>query len=260
MNPLKVRQTMECPVCFFVRRGEVFVCKNGHSVCGSCFTKLPAQLCPLARCGFDNPPRHNLTVEQLIADCGVTIDCDNGDHGCLFKGVGQALEEHLLGCLNREVPCPLTNCQTRVRLSELARHLDTSPDHGVEQGLQGVAIPIEDCNADWVPTLKQIDGKTFYLQMVVRDGTWFTWVMVAGGARDAAKWSCEVTAGEGDMAATQVWSAKNLQVHPIDRTVEQILESGQYLSFTKQQARITATWVLSDLGIRVGFDIKKKRG
>ena len=30
---------------------------------------------------------------------------------------------------------------------------------------------------------------------------------------------------------------KGLQVHPIDRTVEEVLESGEYLSFARQQAR-----------------------
>ena len=30
MNPL--RQTLECPVCYLVRRGEVYQCKLGHSV------------------------------------------------------------------------------------------------------------------------------------------------------------------------------------------------------------------------------------
>ena len=36
MNPL--RQTLECPVCFLVRRGDIYQCKMGHSV------RLPSPL------------------------------------------------------------------------------------------------------------------------------------------------------------------------------------------------------------------------
>jgi len=249
MNPLRL--TLKCPVCFLVRRGDVFVCKKGHSVCGSCLTRLPAapaKLCPLARCGFDDPPRHNLMAEQTNS---VAITCKNAD-----KGVGEELEEHKPECPQRVVPCPWTHCQVRplgaglLRLSELERHIATSPDHLVEEG--GWCFYTYARIAGWGPTLQQIDGKTFYGQVVEREGTWYAWVKVVSGAREVAGWTCDVTAGGGDMAA------RNLPVHPIgpiDRTVEEILGSGQYLALLKQQARNIAE---PDFGIYVEYEIKMK--
>ena len=70
---------------------------------------------------------------------------------------------------------------------------------------------------------------SFYGQMVVRGGAWFAWVTVTGGAREAARWTSDVS--------VQGFAAKNLEVHPIDRTVEEILESGKYLALTRQQVR-----------------------
>ena len=164
---------------------------------GSCFTWLPAapaKLCPLAWCGFDNPPRHNLMAEQTNS---VAIDCKNADQGCLYKGVGEELEEHKSEWPHRVVPCPWTHCQVRplgaglLRLSELERHIATSPDHVVEEG--GPYCFTEARNADWGLSMDKL------VQVVVREGTYYAWVKVVGGAREAARWTCDV-----NMAATQV--------------------------------------------------------
>ena len=101
-------------------------------VCASCYTRLPAapsKLCPTARCEYDRPPRHSLMAERMIASGGLVLDCKNADHGCQETGDGEELEEHLGECLYREVPCPWALCQARVRLSELDRHITSSPDH-----------------------------------------------------------------------------------------------------------------------------------
>ena len=74
-------------------------------MCGSCYDLLPAaptKVCPLARCDYDRPPRHNLLAERQIAGGGLVLDCDNANHGCLFKGVVQELEEHLVECAEKE--------------------------------------------------------------------------------------------------------------------------------------------------------------
>jgi len=258
MNPLKLRETVECPVCYHVRRGDIYQCKKGHSVCGSCFTKLPAQLCPLARCDYDRPPRHNLMAEQIIARGGVAMDCDNADQGCLETGVGQALEEHLPECLYRKVPCPDTYCQKRIRLNKLDRHLvtshwtpcqarflvsklkrrlDTSHNHRVERHFRQASslyqtgkFSVSEKRKDWKLKMpREKKGVYFYEQMVVREGTWYAWVQVEGGAREAARWTCSVS--------VKGISATDQQVHPIDRTVEEVLNSGQFLALAMQQVR-----------------------
>ena len=212
-------------------------------MCGSCYDLLPAaptKVCPLARCDYDRPPRHNLLAERQIAGGGLLLDCDNANHGCLFKGVVQELEEHLVECFFRTVPCPETDCRDRVRLSELDRHIATSPHH-LSSGTGNWHFIIEEDmgglrRADWPRRTQMVDGVTFYNQLVVRDGGWFAFVKVMGGAREAARWSCGVSVkGIATMACTT-----GLQVHSVDRTLEEILESGQYLALTKQQIKSIA--------------------
>ena len=60
-----------------------------------------------------------------------------------------------------------------------------------------------------------------FRQLVVRGGTWFVWVKVVGGAREAAGWTCDVHVGD--------ICARGLKMHPVNRTVKKVLETGQYL-------------------------------
>ena len=224
-------------------------------VCGSCFTKLPAapaQLCPLARCGYDRPPRHNLTAEQIIAGGGMVLDCDNAEHGCVFKGMGEELEGHLPECPDREVPCPEADCEDRIRLSELENNLSTSAGHElVKAGQSGLFWFTEDMEADWGRVVQQIGGVTFYEQVVARGGTWYAWVKVVGGAREAANWSCDVL--------VETFAMKGLAVHPMDRMFEEIVETGEYLALAKQQARKLAVHPEDGgFNICVKFHIAKK--
>jgi len=110
----------------------------------------------------------------------------------LVKGVGEELEEHLLECPHREVPCPESGCEDRIRFSELENHLATAPDHELVQAEPTKYWFTVDMEADWGRVVQQIGGVTFYEQVVVRGGTWYAWVQVVGGAREAANWSCDV--------------------------------------------------------------------
>ena len=99
---------------------------------------------------------------------------------------------HKYMCPNREVPCPCPKawCQARIHLSRLDRRVATPP-----------------CST-----------AQLFRQLVVRGGTWFVWVKVVGGAREAAGWTCDVHVGD--------ICAKRLQMHPVNRTVEMVLETG----------------------------------
>lgn len=256
MNPQQIRQTIECPVCFHVRSGSVYVCKMGHWVCVHCFDKLPAaptKRCPMARCAFDNPPRRDLAVEQIVAGGGVALDCSNADHGCLATGAVAELEEHDPECPHREVPCPFTGCLVKIRLSELENHFATT---GV------MAVTTDSCSSEFIiPTWPNHNqnynisammksGIVFYKQLMVRDGLWFAWAKVKGGAREAAKWSCDVTVED--------IVSKNQQVHPMDSTAEEVLETGDYLVLNMQQARKFAWESEGEISLGVNYIVKKK--
>jgi len=254
MNSQQLRQTLECPVCFHVRSGSVYVCKRGHWVCVFCFDKLPAaptKLCPMARCAFDNPPRRNLAVEQIIAGGGVALDCSNADHGCLVTGAVADLEEHKPECPHREVPCIKTDCSVKVRLPELENHI--ARGHMVapitEHGRSLFTISWDN-NRDWAISQLKKGGMVFYKQLMVRGGLWFAWTKVKGGAKEAAKWSCDVSVGD--------IVSRNQQVHPVDRTVEEVLETGNYLALTMQQVRKIARGGERSVELCVNHVVTKK--
>jgi len=264
MNPLQLCQSLECPVCFHVRSGAVYICKMGHSVCGHCYTKLsaaPAKRCPMARCGYVNPPLRNLAVEQIIAGGGVARDCDNADHGCQKTGVGEGMEEHKQECLHREVPCLKTNCQVKIRLSELNSHFAASghtvwPVENIDINRYRINFNVRkesriNDNLDWSLGIKETKDGTFYVQLVKRGGTYYAWVVVVGGVKEAAKWSCDLSVGG--------LAYRGLQVHPIDNTVEDILESGQFFAIARQQARqLDKPWGKGGITLCVDYNIVKK--
>ena len=228
-------------------------------MCVYCFDKLPAaptKRCPMARCAFDDPPRRNLAVEQIVASGGVALDCSNADHGCLATGAVAELEEHEPDCLHREVPCPYTGCQVRIRLSELENHFVTWRSDGGH-----IIVPTDSCSSDfiiskwhnnqnWSFSAMMKSGIFFYNQLMVRDGYWFAWTKVKGGAKEAAKWSCDVSVGD--------IVSKNQQVHPMDRTVEEVLETGDYLVLNMQQARKFAREREGEISLRVNHVVDKK--
>jgi len=261
MNPLQLREPLECPVCFHVRRGPIYVCKTGHSVCGFCYDRLPAapkKTCPMARCGFLRPVTRNLMVEKMIAGGGIAADCDNADQGCQETGVGEEELEEQGECLHREVPCPATYCQESVRLSQLREHFTAVHWHSLEmKEYDGFTVytGLED-DMDWSWDLDlplEKEGAKFYRQLVMREGSFYAWVKVEGGAKEAAKWSCGI--------AVRGTSVVSCAVHPIDRSVEEVLQTGAYLLLNNQQVRI---WAWPDgeggeeLDLNFTFSVEKK--
>ena len=64
--PEKWMPGYECFVCAFVMIHTKMVCKNGHSLCGTCSDLFVGKTCPFCKSNVLNPMIKNLFLEEII--------------------------------------------------------------------------------------------------------------------------------------------------------------------------------------------------
>ncbi len=69
---------LECPVCLFVPKKEIYQCKNGHSICHICIAKIV--VCPICRVAVDTVKIRNHYAETFLD--GMQFTCIWKDTGC----------------------------------------------------------------------------------------------------------------------------------------------------------------------------------
>lgn len=47
----EVPEQLKCPVCFEIPEKEIFLCKNGHTICKQCCANIPH--CPQCRVPYE---------------------------------------------------------------------------------------------------------------------------------------------------------------------------------------------------------------
>ena len=57
----------------------ILQCSSGHVFCTSCLSRLEAKLCPICRVAIDDQPARNLSLEQLLTQCGAKSKCPTCD-------------------------------------------------------------------------------------------------------------------------------------------------------------------------------------
>jgi hypothetical protein len=89
----EILSTLVCPVCsdYFIGL-NIYVCLNGHSVCGNCHPGLAA--CPT--CEGDILNRRNHSLEKTAAS--VNVKCPHSESGCLQVIVGREYRQHISLC------------------------------------------------------------------------------------------------------------------------------------------------------------------
>ena len=124
----EMKEVLECPVCLKVpRRGNVYQCKRGHSICSGCHPHLT--MCPICRVAMSKSPARNFAMEKLLSK--VTHACKFADHGCIFEEAFGPLESHEQDCEFRLVNCISRVCETQVSLAKLLEHIEE--DHKEEE-------------------------------------------------------------------------------------------------------------------------------
>jgi len=123
--PSNLLAILECPVCMVLYKDKVYICCNGHSICGLCFESLPDQRCPHCRVKLGNI--RNRIVEKVLETS--SLPCVYREYGCSFLGRGDARMSHEEKCMFRPIPCLLKRCYPSCKWegtpSMLVEHLNT---------------------------------------------------------------------------------------------------------------------------------------
>lgn len=84
----------KCPICLEIPSGEIFQCKNGHSLCSSCCSRSPT--CPTCRLNFDFAKIRNRALEEQLDT--FNFDCPHKDKGCQMRLTRGLLATHPDSC------------------------------------------------------------------------------------------------------------------------------------------------------------------
>jgi len=201
-----IKTMIQCPFCFAIPTNKkFFMCKNSHKICEHCFgrlasllppvkTKHPARVkCPQGDCEFTDPPFRNMEVEEMIRNYELDVNCRYYHDGCMLTGVRGIMGEHEDRCGCREVPCPNSECQTRLQLRLLFPHIKEAHPEAVVKEDQGdkeeefslTCLLRDEFQTREVSTWITIiwnhrNGQTFFPMFEKRHGAWFAWLFLQG--------------------------------------------------------------------------------
>lgn len=237
----EMKEVLECPVCLKVpRRGNVYQCKRGHSICSGCHPHLT--MCPICRVAMSKSPARNFAMEKLLSK--VTHACKFADHGCIFEEAFGPLESHEQDCEFRLVNCISRVCETKVSLAKLLEHIEE--DHKEEE-IPSIQNPIvsnlevRDANFEastiWGPKHSKIGGQHFFIYCWRSvGGHWHCWVNMIGSKKKCDEYIFTAEVSGQDEMENEGISFSGPCV-PLDYSKEKVAELGRSLIFTDAQAK-----------------------
>lgn len=234
MEAAKLKTYLECPVCLLLPRSRIFSCVNSHQICESCHSKLVgAKQCPQGGCGFDQPPRRARVFEAMIENSNLDLNCNRP--GCDVELKKGCIEAHELKCIYRTVPCPVVDCQKEILFKNLDLH--KSNHFMFPAFMPDVAYFFsEECLNDnnyagFISYTCKIDEVEFYPVFVKKNGLWYFWVSIKEDWEAASTWSFTAKVKNDGNKIAMEFSG---MVHPIDVTVDEVIESGHYLLLSRR--------------------------
>jgi hypothetical protein len=177
---------------------------------------------------------------------------------CCKPGCGQELrrdqvKDHEVRCVFRFVPCP--DCQKNIAFKDIddhirVKHKDAVESHGEESYIEPI-MKVERINVDrdWVLFSHKHSGAQFYPQFVKRKGLWYFWVLMQEDPVAAANWAFHAKSTNEENQIAVEFSG---MVHPLDMTMSEILESGQYLLLNKQRVDKLRVPISQEAATRTG--------
>jgi len=267
MEPSKLMTYLECPMCYLLPRSKIFICTNSHKICESCYITLRGDVtkhCPQGGCDYDQPPRRVRDYEAIIENSDFELPCSKP--GCNVELKKEPLAAHEVKCSFRTVPCPAVECGLNISFQNIDSHIQDNHKYKITCKLPKIEpfLKEESLNAvdmDWVFFTWSQNELQFYPQFVKREGLWYFWMKIKEDPIAAANW--EVSAKVENVENQISLEFKGL-VHPVDRSVEEILESGHYLQLNRKSVikfKISSEVAIekgySDI-IRVSFKIIRK--
>jgi len=219
-----------------------------------------ANHCPQGGCRYDKPPRRARGFEAMIEDSDLEQTCRNP--GCNVELKKDQVEAHERKCICRKVTCPVTSCQNKVVFGNIDLHIQLRHAHKTVTRTQpNIKLSMDKeilgkVDKNWLLFTYIENGVEFYPVFVKRNGLCYFWVSIKDDSEAASKW---VFTGKTKSVENKFEVQVTGLVHPVDMTVDEIIETGQYLlmdrkcvenlSFVKETSRYRM--------IGISFTVKK---
>jgi len=230
MEAGKLKSYLECPICFFLPKGKIYSCVNSHQICESCYNKLSgARNCPQG-CQYDQPPHRARVCEALIENSELEQNCSKP--GCEVEMKKDRIAAHELNCIFRIVPCPVATCQKDFLFKNIDLHIREKHKDTITLTSPSFDYYLKDAclnsiDENWVLFTFLENKVQFYCVFVKRSSLWYSWVSIKGGPAAAPAWVFTAKAKNDEKKMAVEFSGGF--VHPIDSSINEIIESGQYL-------------------------------
>ena len=250
MDAAKLKTFLQCPVCQYLPPSTILSCVNRHKICESCFSKLNGEesekLCREGGFDYDRPPRREKDFEAIIDNSDFKLMCTRP--GCQLEMMKNQLKDYEVKCVCSLVPCPQTLCPLMISFNSLDKHLKEHTSSLTCSQPVAVADLNEEIidykNNYWVLFSHEQNGVQFYPQFVKRNDLLYFWVKAKGDLVEAACWQFHDKSSNGESnLAVKVTGL----VDPINMTVEESCETGQYLLMTRQAVEKLKVDVLEEL-------------
>lgn len=128
-----INESIRCPVCCSPMHSGIINCRNGHSICISCYKQIQCQSnkCPMCKeqyfcCKISM--NRNYCMESIIDK--LPLPCKNTDYGCKEILSGKQRYVHYQLCEYTPIPCisdvairpSFKKCQYAGDLNEVINH------------------------------------------------------------------------------------------------------------------------------------------
>jgi len=185
---IELKDELECPVCLkTIMDPPIFLCENGHGLCGSCREDIKnrGQPCPVCRGALTEVRNH--MVEQILDKLPRNKCIYNG---CQFEKRNLDLvKKHEVECRHRLVSCG--TCKKEIAVFSLTNHLSSvhqsTPvdfDLGVEKKL---SCSLVDFSGNHQPLT--CNGLEFYFNHFKHcENLVMFWISYTGGPDEADKY------------------------------------------------------------------------
>jgi hypothetical protein len=233
-----MKRIVECPICFNMPRdGVMLLCINGHNVCATCKTRLETNnaKCPQGNCNYDDPPRRNRTVADLVDKLPFEFPCkfakakDVNHSSCEFKDTIDMLKRHEIMCEHRSVKCLRDACKVILSADKIIEHYTTThnapvPRKSTDTIETGYLWRQEHKSSSecfgWSEFPRVVSTGFVFPNAYFREGQIFIWLQMVAHSSVTEKLKCEIKLRKDDFLMTDI-----VPINPIDWTREEIIEN-----------------------------------
>jgi len=183
--------------------------------------------------------------------------------GCNVELKKDQIEAHERKCIFRTVICPLVSCQNKVLFKNIDLHIQLRHGHTTVTRTQpNIELTmnegmLDDPDRNWLLYTYLENRVQFYPVFVKRNGLCYFWISIKDNAEAASKWVFTAKAkSDENKFEMQVTGL----VHPVDMTVDEIIETGQYLLMNRKSVE-KLMFVKENSGSRrIGITFIVKKG